>query len=311
MSLEIYQTKLPAKVRIMEVGPRDGLQNEASVVDTPNKITFIEDLVAAGIKRIEVTAFVSPQWIVPLADQLEVALGIKRIEGVSYAALVPNVRGYERAMSANINEVSVVIAASNTHNEKNLNANTKKVMARYVEVAKRAQEDGCPFRAYVSCAFGCPYEGDVQASQVLSLAKELLALGAYEIAISDTIGIASPLGTIKLLDYVLKEIPHKRLALHMHDTRGMALANIFAALTMGISSFDAAAGGLGGCPYAPGASGNVATEDLVNMLESMGIATGISVNKLALASLHMENVLKKHVPSKMVSISRQEKTRAC
>lgn len=297
-------TNLPKEVKIMEVGPRDGLQNEKTVVDTPNKITFIENLVDAGITRIEVTAFVSPSWIPPLADQLEVALGIKRKKNVRYAALVPNVRGYERARSAHIDEVSIVVAASNTHNLKNLNADTKKVMERYHEVAQRAQQDACPFRAYVSCSFGCPYEGNANIPEVVALSKDLLALGAYEIALSDTIGIAWPTLTMKVLDAVMKEVPQGKIALHMHDTRGLALANIFAALSMGITSFDSAAGGLGGCPYAPGAAGNVATEDLVNMLHSMGIKTGIDIEKLCDATLQLENVLKTRVPSKIVATRR-------
>lgn len=299
---------LPKKVKLMEVGPRDGLQNESSMVDTPSKIKFIENLVSAGLQRIEVTAFVSPKWIPPLADQFEVAVGIKKVPGVSYAALVPNVKGYERAKSAGIDEVSVVVAASNTHNEKNLNGDTKKVLERYYEVAKRAQQDSCPMRAYISCVFGCPYEGEVSLASVISLTKELLDLGAYEIALSDTIGVASPLSTIHVLSAVLGHCSANRLALHMHDTRGLALANIFSALTLGIASFDAAAGGLGGCPYAPGASGNVATEDLVYMLESMGIATGVSLPKLCEASLQMEKILKKQVPSKMVAMCRTVRT---
>lgn len=302
----LNKKKLPKSVKIMEVGPRDGLQNERRIVDTKSKINFVEDLVDAGLKRIEVTAFVSPQWIPPLADQLEVALGIKRVPGVRYAALVPNVKGYERAKSANIDEISIVVAASNTHNEKNLNGDIKKVMERYHEVAQRANADRRPFRAYISCVFGCPYEGDVDIDMIISLSQELLDLGAYEIALSDTIGIASPLQTMEVIDALLPHVPEEKLALHMHDTRGLALANIFAALTMGVSSFDAAAGGLGGCPYAPGASGNVATEDLVYMLSRMGVDTGVSVEKLGKASLQMEKILKKHVPSKLVGTLRGE-----
>lgn len=295
---------LPAKVRLMEVGPRDGLQNEALMVDTQSKIKFIEDLARAGHKRIEITSFVSPSWIPQLADQVEVANGIKREPAVSYAALVPNVRGYEKAKSCNIDEISIVVAASNTHNEKNLNGDTKKVMDRYRELSERVQKDDCPFRAYVSCAFGCPYEGPIAASRVLDLAEELIDLGAYEIAISDTIGIASPIATTKLLELAMKRIAKEKIGLHMHDTRGLALANILSALSLGIASFDSSAGGLGGCPYAPGASGNVASEDLVYMLESMGIKTGIFLEKLAKASLSMEEILGKPVPSKMVAIYR-------
>ncbi len=303
MSFEAYLDNLPKSVRIMEVGPRDGLQNETTLVDTPNKISFIESLVASGVTRIEVTSFVSPAWIPPLADQMEVARGIERVEGVRYAALVPNVRGYERAASARIDEVSIVVAATNSHNEKNLNGSTAKVMERYLEVSKRARDDGRPFRAYISCAFGCPYEGAVSKAAVIDLATQLLDLGAYEVALSDTIGCASPRLTAEVLRDVMSAIPRDRIALHMHDTRGMALANIMVALCMGVVSFDAAAGGLGGCPYAKGASGNVATEDLVHMLESMGVSTGISVEKLCATSRHMEKVLNKRFPSKLVAMS--------
>lgn len=298
--------KLPTSVKIMEVGPRDGLQNEKTIVDTATKIKFIEKLVDAGIKRIEVTAFVSPRWIVPLADQLEVAVGVKKKPGVSYAALVPNVQGYERAMSSQkIDEVSVVVAASNTHNIKNLNADTQRVMERYRELSARAHQDKCPFRAYISCVFGCPYEGEVAVEQIILLTKELLDIGAYEISLGDTIGAASPLSTMRILNALLAHVPASRLALHMHDTRGTALANIFAGLLLGISSFDSSAGGLGGCPYAPGASGNMSTEDLVSMLDNMNIHTGISVEKICEASLQIEKVLKKKLPSKILAIFRQ------
>lgn len=298
--------KLPRSAKIMEVGPRDGLQNERAFVDTASKIRFIENLVDSGIKRIEVTAFVSPRWIPPLADQVEVASGINKKPGVSYAALVPNVRGYERAMATgNIDEVSIVVAATDQHNIKNLNADTKRVMERYHELCERARHDKCPFRAYISCVFGCPYEGQVDIEPILSLTQELLDLGAYEVSLSDTIGVASPISTMRVLEAVLDLVPPNLLALHMHDTRGVALANIFAALSLGLSSFDSSAGGLGGCPYAPGASGNVATEDLVNMLQSMGINTGISVEKLCQASIQMENILQKSMPSKMVAMCRR------
>ena len=298
---------LPPSVRIMEVGPRDGLQNEKTIVDTARKIQFIENLVDTGLKRIEITAFVSPQWIPPLADQLEVALGIKKKPGVRYAALVPNVRGYERAIgTGKIDEFSFVIAVSTTHNLKNLNADTKTVLERYREVAIRAQRDKIPFRAYLSCAFGCPYEGKVSIDAILNLVEELLSLGAYEVALSDTIGIASPLDTNNILSHVLKRVKKEFIGLHMHDTRGMALANIWAALQWGICSFDASVGGLGGCPYAPGASGNVATEDLVNMLHSMGIETGISVDKLVGVSLDMAGILKKAPVARMAAMCQNQ-----
>lgn len=295
------ENNLPKTVKIMEVGPRDGLQNEKTIVDTPTKIAFIEHLVDAGLHRIEVTAFVSPKWIPPLADQMEVARGISRRYGVSYAALVPNMRGYERAMEAGVNEVAFVVAASETHNQKNINTSTEEALSRYREVADQAQIDGVPFRAYVSCAFGCPYEGKIEAKAVVDLAKKLQDLGAYELSIGDTIGVGNPLQTQNLLAALEKTVPLSMVALHMHDTRGLALANIFAALSMGVASFDSSAGGLGGCPYAPGASGNVATEDLVYMLQSMGIETGVSLDLLTQVSVKMEKVLKRTLPAKLLA----------
>jgi hydroxymethylglutaryl-CoA lyase len=296
---------LPASVSIMEVGPRDGLQNERTLVETKKKIEFIESLVDAGIKRIEITAFVSPRWIPPLADHYEVACGIKKKPGVSYAALVPNVQGYERALlTGNIDEISLVVAASESHNLKNLNGSTKDILQRYAELSTRAQSDKVPFRGYISCAFGCPYEGKIAVSQVINLAQSLLDLGAYEISIGDTIGIAHPLQTMSLLEQLLTIVAKEKIALHMHDTRGTALANIFTALSLGVRSFDAAAGGLGGCPYALGASGNVATEDLVSMLHAMNVSTAISLERLCQASLVIEKTLKKHVPSKLVAMNR-------
>lgn len=296
------EQKFPKKVSIMEVGPRDGLQNEKAIVDTASKISFIEHLAAAGLKRIEVTAFVSPKWIPPLADQLEVAKGISRQKNVRYAALVPNMRGYERAMQVNIDEVAFVVAASQTHNEKNINASTEEALARYAEVADQAKKDGIPFRAYLSCAFGCPYEGKISEQAVVDLAVHLQNLGAYEISIGDTIGIGDPLQTLSLLSAIEKKVPLSMIALHMHDTRGMALANIFAALSMGVSAFDSSVGGIGGCPYAPGASGNVATEDLAYMLQSMGIETGINLDALTQVSAKMQKILKRTLPAKLLAV---------
>lgn len=297
---------LPKSVRLMEVGPRDGLQNEAGVVPTPAKIAFIEQLAKAGHKRIEITSFVSKKWIPPLADGLEVAEGIKRQEGVSYAALVPNLKGYERARQAKVNEVSFVLAASETHNKKNINASTEEAYARYKEVALLAQKEQIPFRAYISCAFGCPYEGEVPPARVVELAERFLKLGAYEICIGDTIGVGNPVQMINLVQALKKKIPQDLLAMHLHDTRGTALANIAVALMLGLSSFDASAGGLGGCPYAPGAAGNVATEDVLYMLSGMGIDTGVDLAKVAQASLDLEQVLGKKLPSKMLAVMREQ-----
>ena len=295
---------LPNDVRLMEVGPRDGLQNEKTVVETRHKIAFIHELVAAGCKRVEVTGFVNPRWIPPLADHAEVARGIQKQPDVVYAALVPNMKGYEGAVAAGLTEVSIVLSASDTHNRKNINAGTDEALGRYVEVAERARADRVRLRAYVSCAMGCPYEGDLPVATVVSVAERLLALGAYELSIGDTIGTGTPKQTALLVRALRSAVPIEQVALHLHDTRGTALANIVAALEEGVRSFDSSAGGLGGCPYAPGASGNVATEDLVYMLHGMGIHTGIDLEKLVATSAKLEKLLGRPLPSKVLGAMR-------
>lgn len=288
----------------MEVGPRDGLQNEKTVVQTAAKIAFVEALVEAGHSRVECTAFVNPRWIPPLADHAEVARGVKRVTGVQYAALVPNMRGYEGAIRAGVSEVAFVLAASSTHNQKNINANTEEALARYVEVAERARADEVPFRGYVSCAFGCPYEGDVPFDQVVWVARRMVELGAYEVSIGDTIGVGNPKQCAELMTALAGEVSLEKIALHLHDTRGTALANAVAGLEVGVRAFDSAAGGLGGCPYAPGASGNLATEDLVYMLHGMGVATGTDLDRLCEVSLRLESVLGRPLPSKVLAAYR-------
>ncbi len=298
---------LPDRVRLMEVGPRDGLQNEKVVVDTRSKVSFLNDLADAGLQRIECTAFVNPRWIPPLADHAEVAHATQQppLKGkATWAALTPNVKGYEGARAAGLDEVAIFLAASESHNQKNINASTAEALARYAEVAARAVADGVPFRGYVSCAMGCPYEGDIPIKAVVDVAEKLVALGAYEISIGDTIGVGNPKQVVAVVRALKGSIDASRIALHLHDTRGTALANIAAALDEGIRSFDAAAGGLGGCPYAPGASGNVATEDLVNMLHGMGVQTGVDLDKLVRASLKLATVLGRAPPSKVVAALR-------
>jgi hydroxymethylglutaryl-CoA lyase len=293
----------------MEVGPRDGLQNEKVVVETRAKIAFIEELVAAGCQRVEITAFVNPRWIPPLADHAEVVRGVRargQPAGVTYAALVPNIKGYEGAHSAGVDEVAIFLAASESHNQKNINCGTAEALARYEEVAARARADQTPLRGYVSCAMGCPYEGDVPVAVVVDVAEKLLALGAYEISIGDTIGVGNPRQTVALVRALKASVPIDRIALHLHDTRGTALANIAASLEEGVRSFDSSAGGLGGCPYAPGAAGNVATEDLVYMLEGMGVRTGIDLDKLANVSMKIERVLGRQLPSKLLAVKRAQ-----
>jgi hydroxymethylglutaryl-CoA lyase len=300
-------SNLPDRVRLMEVGPRDGLQNERAVVETAAKLAFIDDLVRAGHTRIEITAFVNPRWIPPLADHAEVARGARRREGVVFAALVPNMKGYEGARAAGVSEVSFVLAATDGHNRKNINATTEEALGRYVEVAERARADGIPFRGYVSCAFGCPYEGDVPFAKVVKVARALLDLGAYELSIGDTIGVGNPKQCAGLVRALADEVPVDKVALHLHDTRGTALANVVAGLLGGVRSFDSAAGGLGGCPYAPGASGNLATEDLVYMLHGMGVDTGVDLDALCDASLKMERLLGRALPSKVLAAARAER----
>jgi hydroxymethylglutaryl-CoA lyase len=302
-------SSLPARVRLTEVGPRDGLQNEKVVVDTRAKIAFLRDLVDAGLSRIEATAFVNPRWIPPLADHAEVARATRQapLAGrATFSALTPNVKGYEGARAAGIDEVAIFLAASESHNKKNINATTAEALARYAEVTDRARADGVPIRGYVSCVMGCPYEGNVATRAVVDVASKLVEMGCAEISLGDTIGVGNPKQTVELVRALKGTVDLDKVALHLHDTRGTALANIAVALDEGIHSFDASAGGLGGCPYAPGAAGNVATEDLVYMLDGMGIATGVNLRALVKATLRVEQVLGRHVPSKVVAAMRAD-----
>ena len=285
-------------IRLMEVGPRDGLQNEAVRLSAGQKITFVQDLLVAGLSRIEVGAFVHPRWIPSMAETEEVLAGLRKQGETQYAALVPNMVGFQKALSAGADEVSIVLAVSNTHNQKNINAATEDALQRYRAVVDAASENKIPFRAYVSCAFGCPYEGRVQTSQVVEVAKKLHDLGAYELSIGDTIGVGNPSQTKELVNALKQEIPIDAIAMHLHDTRGTALANILAAYEEGVTAFDSAAGGLGGCPYAPGASGNVATEDVVYMFEAMGVKTGVDLDLLVSASEKIQTLLGRKLPSK-------------
>ena len=274
---------LPKKVRIVEVGPRDGLQNEAQPLATAMKIRLIEDLAAAGLREIEAGAFVSPKWVPQMADSAAVLQGIKRRDGVRYPVLVPNLQGYEAALAAGAREISVFAAASESFSRKNTNCSIAESLERFEPVLARAKADGVPVRGYVSCVLGCPYEGDIAPEQVAAVAADLIALGCNEISLGDTIGIGTPKQARRLIDTVAKRVTIENLAAHFHDTYGQALANIHAVLETGVSVIDASVAGLGGCPYAPGASGNVATEDVVYMLDGIGIETGIDLPKLARA----------------------------
>jgi hydroxymethylglutaryl-CoA lyase len=275
--------RLPSEVSIYEVSPRDGLQNEAVTVPTTRKVRLIEALVASGLRRVEITSFVSPKWVPQLADGDEVARIVPRTEGVTFSALCPNARGLERARAAGMEEVAVFISASETHNRKNVNKTVEDTLSGFREVIGPAVEAGLRVRGYVSTLWGCPYEGEIDPRAGLRIAHELLEQGCYQISMGDTIGVGTPVQTKRILQLFLSEIPAPQLALHMHDTRGTALSNILVGLEMGIRTFDASVGGLGGCPYAPGAAGNVATEDLVYMLEGMGVETGISLDRLVTA----------------------------
>jgi isopropylmalate/homocitrate/citramalate synthase len=273
------------RVRIVEVGPRDGLQNEALLVPTATKVAFIEALADAGLTSIEVTAFVSPRAIPQLADAAEVAAGLRPRWGVSYSALVPNERGLERAVASGIREIAVFTAASETFNRHNINASIDESFRRFLPVLGRALPLGLRVRGYVSCCFGCPYEGEVAPSRVADVVARLRDAGCVEVSLGDTIGVAAPPEVPGVLDEVLaRGVPTEMLALHFHDTRGTALANVVEGLRCGVRVFDSSAGGLGGCPYSPGATGNLATEDLVYLLDRMGLESGVSLEGVAAAS---------------------------
>jgi hydroxymethylglutaryl-CoA lyase len=279
---------IPRRVRIVEVGPRDGLQNESAAVSTTDKVAFVNALSEAGYATIEVSAFVSPRWVPQMADASEVFASIVRKPGTKYTALVPNAAGLERAVDANVDEIAVFAAASESFSRRNINQSIEESLETYRLVCAQARELDLPVRAYVSTSFGCPFEGPVAPSAVARVAAELVAMGAYEVAVSDTIGIAHPGQVPDVVRAVAERIALQQIALHFHDTRGTALANVLAALDLGVTTFDASAGGLGGCPYAPCATGNLATEDLVYMLDGLGVETGVSLDKVLAASRFIE-----------------------
>ena len=271
---------LPQTVEIVEVGPRDGLQNEKTSLTAQDKIDFINQLSLVGVKRIEAGSFVSPKWVPQMASSDEVLRTIKRISGVRYSALTPNMKGFDLAMQANAQEVAVFGAASESFSQKNINCSIHESLERFAPVIEKATQQGIPVRGYVSCVLGCPYEGDIEVQDVVSVSKTLLDMGCYEISLGDTIGVGTPLKTKVLIEACLQVIPRNQLAVHFHDTYGQALANILTAIQLGIRVIDSSVAGLGGCPYANGASGNVASEDVVYMLHNMGIETGINLDKL-------------------------------
>ncbi|MCP4443868.1 MAG: hydroxymethylglutaryl-CoA lyase [Myxococcales bacterium] len=302
---------LPERVTVYEVGPRDGLQNEANLVPTEDKVAFVNALAKTGLSRIEITSFVSPKWIPQLADARELAEKVERVEGVHMSALVPNRRGLDNAIASGVKDVAVFISASETHNKRNVNKSIADTLREFEDVVKPAQEAGLSVRAYVSAVFGCPYEGDVDPAKVLSLCETLLATGVYEISLGDTIGVANPRQVEEVLALLTASIDKDKLAVHFHDTQGTALANCVAALATGIRTVDSSVGGLGGCPYAPGASGNLATEDLVAMLHGMGIETGIDLDALVECSRMAASLVGHDLPSKFLKahIGKQARNR--
>ncbi len=279
----LFGRPLPAEVSIYEVGPRDGLQNEKAVVPTEGKLRLIGALADAGLRRIEITSFVSPKWIPPLADSLEVASRVGTRPGVTWSALVPNAKGLEGAIAAKIPEVAVFLSASETHNKKNINKTIAETFEAFEQVVGPALDAGMRVRGYVSTVWGCPYEGYVDPLRSREIASKLLEMGCYQVSLGDTIGVGTPGQTETILRLMTETLPLPKLALHFHDTRGTALANALVGLAYGITTFDASVGGLGGCPYAPGASGNLATEDLVYMLDGLGVRHGVDLERLVAA----------------------------
>ena len=290
---------LPDSVSIYEVSPRDGLQNEATPISLEGKLELLRALVAAGLTRIELTSFVSPRWVPQLADADQLVKSAVLPPGVTVSALVPNAKGFERARAAGLKEIAVFMSSSETHNRKNTNKSIAESLQTFEEVVPPARQAGLTVRAYVSTVWGCPYEGDVPISASLGIARRLLELGCYQVSLGDTIGVGTPLQTKRIVQAFLSEIAAPHLALHLHDTRGTALANALVGLELGIRDFDSSVAGIGGCPYAPGAAGNLATEDLVYMLDGLGVKTGVDLELLIEAGRVAETVVGRHLPGKV------------
>ncbi|MCP4913034.1 MAG: hydroxymethylglutaryl-CoA lyase [Oligoflexia bacterium] len=289
---------LPNEVTVIEVGPRDGLQNEKTILKTEDKVEFISKLAKAGLKEIEATSFVRADKIPQMGDAEKLFTEVLNIQGVNFPCLVPNLKGLEKALAVGVKEIAVFSATSETFNKKNINASIDESLERITAVCEEAKKHGLKIRGYVSTAFGCPYEGETSIDKLIEVTKQLLKLGAYEVSIGDTIGVATPIQVQFVVNKLLTHFKKDQLALHFHDTRGMALSNILTALTLGIHKFDSSAGGLGGCPYAKGATGNVATEDLVYLLNSLGINSHIDLDKLAHASEFILEKLNRKTSSK-------------
>jgi len=283
--------QLPQKVRLVEVGPRDGLQNEAQLISIADKVQLVDELTASGLSHIEVGSFVSPKWVPQMAGSSEVFAQIQRELGVTYAALTPNLRGFEDALAAGVKEVAVFAAASEAFSQRNINCSISESLERFAPIMEAARLYGIKVRGYVSCVLGCPYEGEIAPQQVAGVSRELIDMGCYEVSLGDTIGTGTPGATRTLLNVVAGQIPRGKLAGHFHDTYGQALANIYASLLEGIEVFDSSVAGLGGCPYAKGASGNVASEDVLYMLQGLGIETGVDLDRLITAGQRISSVL--------------------
>jgi len=295
---------LPANVKIVEVGPRDGLQNEKLQISAEDKIALIEQLADAGVNYIESGSFVSPKWVPQMATSSDVFNGIKRKSGVTYAALTPNMKGFEAAMAVNANEVAIFGAASEAFSQKNINCSIEESLQRFESIMQAAKAVNIPVRGYVSCVVGCPYDGFIEPEQVAMVAEKLYKMGCYEISLGDTIGVGTPATVTKMIQAVSARVPMEKLAVHFHDTYGQALTNIYSALQAGVMVVDSAIAGLGGCPYAKGASGNVATEDVLYMLNGLGIKTGIDFEKLLAAGWFISDKLGKAPVSKVSTACR-------
>ncbi|MBO9547967.1 hydroxymethylglutaryl-CoA lyase [Pseudomonas sp.] len=282
---------MPATVRLVEVGPRDGLQNEAQPISVADKVRLVDDLTDAGLSYIEVGSFVSPKWVPQMAGSAEVFAGIRQRAGVTYAALAPNLRGFEDALAAGVKEVAVFAAASEAFSQRNINCSISESLQRFEPIMEAARSHGVRVRGYVSCVLGCPYEGKVSAEQVAPVARALHDMGCYEVSLGDTIGTGTAGDTRRLFEVVSAVVPREQLAGHFHDTYGQALANVYASLLEGISVFDSSVAGLGGCPYAKGATGNIATEDVLYLLQGLGIETGIDLDRLIAAGQRISAVL--------------------
>ena len=299
--------RLPKSVKIVDVGPRDGLQNEAKSVPAEAKIAFIERLADAGIKSVEAGAFVSPKWVPQMDDTAQVLAGLKRKPGTHYPVLVPNMKGFEAALASNVEEIAVFGAASESFSQKNINCSIAESLERFAPVVAAAKDKRIRVRGYVSCVLGCPYEGDIAVSAVADVAAKLHEMGCYEVSLGDTIGVGTPAKAQAMLDAVSARVPVEHLAVHFHDTYGQALANILACLERGVAVADSSTAGLGGCPYAKGASGNVATEDVLYMLNGLGIETGVDLDQVARAGWAVSDLLDRK-PASKVSLALRSKT---